>query len=271
MIHLSPRTCRFWSALTAICFLASCSSKQSSPDNIDPLKTASDTTSFIDQHFYKIDAYLMTGSVDAKEEEVFESDCALLISPTDEQIAAMKKQYGEEDFYIIADDNVWYDANAMSLLDSVGVKVISPKKRYARLTGVNSQWILDLRGEGALPWNLIFFSTKKGPEIFSTVDLTAAQIRNYFELKPLPESAEEKFRKYASTYTLGDGLSQQFLEADYSGDGKQDIAIWVEQKSDGKKGILFFFEGQTEAIIVGTGTEIGSAGDDFKWAGIWEL
>jgi hypothetical protein len=256
---------------TAIYFLFSCSSKKSSSDEIDSLGADSDTTSIIDQRFYKIEPYLVTESIDAKDEEVFASDCALLIRPTAEQVTAMIKEYGEEDFTTIADDNAWYHSNANMLLDSIGIRVIIPSTRYARLVGMNKKWLLDLRRKGALPWNLIFFNTTKGPQVFSTVDLTADQIREYFQLKPLPEFAENMFKKYASRYSLGDGLSQQFLQADFSGDGKQDIAIWVERKEDRKKGVLFFFEEQSEPVVVGAGKEFGNAGDDFKWAGIWEI
>jgi hypothetical protein len=70
---------------------------------------------------------------------------------------------------------------------------------------------------------------------------------------------------------LGDGLPQQFLEADFSGDTKRDVAVWVERKDNGKKGILFFIDGVMDPMIVGAGTELGDAGDDFKWAGIWEI
>jgi hypothetical protein len=245
----------------------SCSSREPSSSEAND----SDTTSVIDQRFYNIDAYLETSVVNNNDVEIIESDCALLISPTEDQIAAMIKEYGEEDFSTIADDNAWYHSSARMLLDSIGVRIISPATRYVRFVGSEGSVMLDLRRKGALPWNLIFFNTKKRPEIFSTVDLSGERIREYFELKPLPGYVEEKFKKFSATYSLGDGLPLQFLEADFSGDTKRDVAVWVERKDNGKKGILFFIDGVMDPMIVGAGTELGDAGDDFKWAGIWEI
>lgn len=249
----------------------SCSVKESPSDDVDSLSTTTDTSSVIDPHFYKIDAYFQTDPVNRSEVEWFESDCALLINPTEEQVTAMIREYGEEDFSTIADDNAWYHSSAAMLLDSIGVRVVTPSKRFVKLTGVEQNWKLDLRRQGALPWNLILFSTKRGPQIFSTVDLSAEAIRGYFDLKPLPQYAMEKLRKVSATYSLGDGLSQHFLEADFSGDKKTDVAIFVEREDDGKKGVLFFFDGADEPIIVGAGNNLDTAGDDFAWAGLWEI
>jgi hypothetical protein len=272
MIRFSLRAFHLLLAIAG-CIFVSCSSRESSTSDGDSPTTASetDTTSIVDQRFYRIEAYQQTSPVDNQDVEVIESDCALLISPTEEQIAAMIKEYGEEDFSTIADDNAWYHSSASMLLDSIGVRIIVPSVRYVRLVGSEQSVTLDLRRRGALPWNLIFFNTRKSPEIVSTVDLSAKSIRQYFELKPLPDYAQEKFKNFSATYSLGDGLPQQFLEADFSGDKKVDVAVWVKQKDNGKKGILFFVDGVADPIVVGAGNELGHAGDDFKWAGIWEV
>jgi hypothetical protein len=109
----------------------SCSSREPSSSEAND----SDTTSVIDQRFYNIDAYLETSVVNNNDVEIIESDCALLISPTEDQIAAMIKEYGEEDFSTIADDNAWYHSSARMLLDSIGVRIISPATRYVRFVG----------------------------------------------------------------------------------------------------------------------------------------
>jgi hypothetical protein len=272
MMRYSLRAFHLLLAIAA-CIFISCSSRESSISEGDSPTTVNetDTASIVDQRFYRIEAYQQTSALDDQDVETIESDCALLISPTEEQIAAMVKEYGEEDFSTIADDNAWYHSSASMLLDSIGVRIIVPSMRYVRLVGSEQSVTLDLRRGGALPWNLIFFNTRKSPEIFSTVDLSAEKVRAYFDLKPLPDYAQEKFKKFTATYSLGDGLQQQFLEADFSGDKKVDVAVWVKQKDNGKKGILFFIDGNADPIIVGAGNELGYAGDDFKWAGIWEI
>src|SRR5688500_9926642 len=57
---------------------------------------------------FKLDNYLVHVNIDSSDLEEVRESVALLIYPTDDQVEEMKKEYGEEDFYTVADDALWY-------------------------------------------------------------------------------------------------------------------------------------------------------------------
>lgn len=168
--------------------LWSCSKTTDTSSNlqqVDSLKTEVDSTSTYEFDYYaqfNLDNYLTTDSFDEKTNDIIDFDCAILIYPTSEQIEEMKKNEGEEDFYVGADDSNWYQAMAIEKIDSVGIKTITANGRYIRLRGQNRNWDLDIRKKNLPAWNLIFFKPTKEPKIISTVDLTVDKTKNYFEI-----------------------------------------------------------------------------------------
>ena len=129
---------------------------------------------------YDLQSYLT--DVDSPNMEMIDFDCAILIFPTEEQIEGMKKDYKEEDFYIVADDNNWYQAKAIEIMDSLSVRQITAKERYIKLKGENKTWTLDIRRDNLPSWNLVFFKRTKEPQIISVVNLTAETTRDFFEI-----------------------------------------------------------------------------------------
>ncbi|WKZ58797.1 MAG: hypothetical protein QY309_13070 [Cyclobacteriaceae bacterium] len=111
---------------------------------------------------------------------IIDFDCAVLIYPDEAEINKMKKEYGEDDFYIIADDNNWYQGMAIEMLDSLGIKKATVHGDSLRFKGESRTWGFDLKRDSLTGWNLILFSRTKGPQVVSTVDLTTQQIRDYF-------------------------------------------------------------------------------------------
>lgn len=110
-------------------------------------------------------------------------DCAVLIYPTEVEIKEMKKEYGEEDFYIIADDNNWYQAKTIQKLESVGIKMAGVHGDSLRFKGESQTWGFDMKKDSLSGWNVILFSRTKGPMVVSTVDVTVSELRDYFDLK----------------------------------------------------------------------------------------
>jgi len=128
---------------------------------------------------YDIQTYAV--QIDESRTEVIDFDCAILIYPTDSQIEALKKQYGEDDFYTVADDNSWYQGQAIHLVDSLQIKTATVQGRYLTLKGQDATWTLDVRRGDLLSWGLIFFHKAKSPIVVSTVDLTFDQVKAYFK------------------------------------------------------------------------------------------
>lgn len=151
--------------------------------NVDSISTEKVyTAATLDEYkaMYDLQSYLI--DVDSPNMEEIDFDCAILIFPTEEQIERMKKDYKEEDFYIVADDNNWYQSKAIDIIDSLGVKRITANERYIKLKGEDKIWILDVRRDNLPSWNLIFFKRTKEPQIISPVDLTPEAARDFFEM-----------------------------------------------------------------------------------------
>jgi hypothetical protein len=129
---------------------------------------------------YDVQSYVTTKVEDSRTETI-DFNCAIFIYPTDEQIEEMKKQMGEDDFYIVADDNNWYQGTAIGLIDSLNIKKVTAWERYLTLKGNSNSWTLDIRKENLPAWNLIFFNRTKEPKVVSTIDLTIDQVKEYFE------------------------------------------------------------------------------------------
>jgi hypothetical protein len=87
----------------------------------------------------------------------------------------------------------------------------------------------------------------------------------------LPKWGQDQFNKFAGKYDLGKYVTPQFLEADFSGDKKPDLAIPIERKTDKKKGMLILFAGSNHTFVIGAGSAFENAGDDFKWASTWSI
>lgn len=102
-----------------------------------------------------------------------EGNCALFKSPNKEEIEILKEEDGEEDFYTIADDNLFYVSEARQFLDSVELEQVNLfESRFVRFVTLNSDTIyVDLRGKYSMPWNLLFFSPKKGVVLVDITDI----------------------------------------------------------------------------------------------------
>jgi hypothetical protein len=133
------------------------------------------------ESFLKIENYQISEQPDEAEVRVIDSTAVILIRPNEAQLKEMEEKYGE-DFYTIADDASFYQAEAMMRVDSVGVKKISvsPEHNYVHLKGTSRNWLLSIRKEGAPEWNVVFFDVNKGPEIVSAIDVTTAKIKEFF-------------------------------------------------------------------------------------------
>ena len=79
-----------------------------------------------------------------QKHKTIDFDCAIFY-PSDIQIEEIKKTLGEEAFYLVADDNNWYQGMAIETIDSVGIDKITARGQYLTLNGENKTWTLDIR------------------------------------------------------------------------------------------------------------------------------
>jgi hypothetical protein len=72
-------------------------------------------------------------------------------------------------------------------------------------------------------------------------------------------------------YDLSSRIKPSFLEGDFNGDGKTDVAVLVTDRSTGKIGIAIVHGRAREVTILGAGIGIGNGGDDFEWMDSWKV
>jgi hypothetical protein len=127
--------------------------------------------------YFELSNYLTNADPTAN---IVTEPCAVYIRPTSERIEQLKKEYGEEDFYVVADDNNWYDYQSSELLDSLNIKAVYFESGIIKFQGTSNSWILNMNQPEAPAWNFILFNPNKTPVIASTVDLTIDQLKEFF-------------------------------------------------------------------------------------------
>ncbi len=163
-----------------ILLLSACSGKVNETTSTHGDSLAIESADSIALDYSQLDNYLQAGVTDTTTVETIDFDCAVLIYPTEEQIASMEKEYGD-DFYTVADDAQFYQAAAIEKLDSAGIpQVVSNSKRYLKFKGNSREWTLDVRKKGAPEWNVIFFKKERQPRIAYAIDVNSDSIQSYF-------------------------------------------------------------------------------------------
>ena len=62
-----------------------------------------------------------------------------------------------------------------------------------------------------------------------------------------------------------------YLRGDFNGDGNDDVAVLIKQRSTGKLGIAIIRGTTNKVTILGAGTAIGNGGNDFDWMDSWQV
>jgi hypothetical protein len=71
--------------------------------------------------------------------------------------------------------------------------------------------------------------------------------------------------------TLSNRLNPFYLQGDFDGDGRLDLAALVESAKDRKAGILVLLRARSDGIVLGAGRPVGDHGDDFSWMDVWSV
>jgi hypothetical protein len=72
-------------------------------------------------------------------------------------------------------------------------------------------------------------------------------------------------------YDLAFRINPSYLEGDFNGDGKMDVALLVTERSTGKLGIAIVHGTTGKVTILGAGIGVGNGGDDFEWMDSWQV
>ena len=85
-----------------------------------------------------------------------------------------------------------------------------------------------------------------------------------------PSWCKDEIAKLDKKYTISSYLHPNFIAADFSGDGIEDIAIAITGPQV-KKGILIINQETKKKYFLGAGTNFGNGGDDWAWLVNWKL
>ena len=109
------------------------------------------------------------------------SQIAIIIEPTEMQIEKRKKEVGEEDFYIGADDYMFYINESTKTFNKNKLKVLNIKNdkiiNFEFENGNNA--ILELNEQGEL-WKVYLFDPKLKPKKIDMTD-SENEYKNYFK------------------------------------------------------------------------------------------
>ena len=154
---------------------ASCSNKIEKKDRTNLQEPAVDSS-------VKVKDTLAT--VDNSDTLTIARKAAVFYSPDSIQIAKRKKEIGEDDFYVGADDYLYYLNISYTFLDSVKLPILDAKdKKYLKFIRDNkSQTIIRL---DTLPelWGIYFFNPGKKEKLVDMMDINE-EYNSYFRQHP---------------------------------------------------------------------------------------
>ena len=107
------------------------------------------------------DKVKLVPSYENPDKDEISGPCAVIISPTDTKIDKLKKDNGD-DFYAVADDNLFYIGSARQFLDSLKTKTID-KEATGKLTFKQENGASTLIDLSEFYWGIILFSGKDAP------------------------------------------------------------------------------------------------------------
>lgn len=180
----------------AVSFLVSCSDSASNEINsnnntgtytksIKNTDTVTIDNTVINYHedYSKILEYFNDPEYDTTVAQIIEQKSAILIYPTSKQIDYLKEKYGEDDFYIVADDNNYYMANLITLLESLKIDIQTATKRNFTFKGHLKDYGMNLdsnkQGVDTIYWSVVIFNPKGNPIFIDMVDPDIDKLKHY--------------------------------------------------------------------------------------------
>ena len=103
------------------------------------------------------------------------------------------------------------------------------------------------------------------------IDCIAAAEIDFETLSSLPPEMRIAFAKspLAKRYQLSAQINPFYLHGDFDGDGQQDTAILIKERSTEKNGIAIYHGKANRLVIVGAGRDWGNGSDDFPGLNAW--
>jgi len=102
---------------------------------------------------------------------VIRSKCALVYEPTEKNIEKRKKEVGEEDFYVGADDFLFYIYESTEFLKSKNVSIVTTEKdKILKFVSNNGRVVIKNLNSEKEMFGIYLFDPRKEPQ---KIDITA--------------------------------------------------------------------------------------------------
>ena len=115
-------------------------------------------------------SYLVDSAPD-RDCQVINEKAVVFVFPDSIQIETMKKEEGDTNFYVAADDANWYWSEAHEFLTKKTVKVIEAEKRYLKFEAASGPIFFDTKAGISEGWIVILFRRDSLPQIIKSVDI----------------------------------------------------------------------------------------------------
>ncbi|HEU4556327.1 MAG TPA: hypothetical protein VFS20_00715 [Longimicrobium sp.] len=98
------------------------------------------------------------------------SPVVLFVQPDSGEVRRLREQLGDDDFYVTADDAMWYQAAARGLLDRLGIAHAAVRRGEARFM-VNGRSTPFSWRDADRTWFLVVYDGRSQPSIAASIDV----------------------------------------------------------------------------------------------------
>lgn len=86
--------------------------------------------------------------------------CAVFFKPSDAELKRLKKEIGEEDFFITMDDYMWYFAESTTFLEEKGLKIMTTSEKTVHVHLLNGTVKTFYPGDSTIGWSPLLYDGK---------------------------------------------------------------------------------------------------------------
>ena len=124
--------------------------------------------------------FSVTEVLQSNDSIIIKGACAVLFSPDSIKINHLKSLYGEDNFYILTDDNLWYLSEARQFLQSKKIRIVETEKERIQFIQSNGRKIDVNISNTDTSWGYILFDGKKEPIKFDLIEIVGNHAK-YFD------------------------------------------------------------------------------------------
>lgn len=107
---------------------------------------------------------------DSGQPPFYDEEVVLFVGPDSTALHELKAAMSEEDFYTVADDEMWYRSEAFTLLDSLGIAYETIERRALRFEVNGEAKVYDWQDVQSL-WFVVIYDGDSEPKMSHSIDL----------------------------------------------------------------------------------------------------